>query len=182
MQIFGDDIRFGVHSGPQNTTFEDYRDLWLRCEELGYEWVSDFDHFYPINSDPTGPQFEGLTLLSAMAAHTSRVRCAMLVLGVTYQTPVDALEKIPSVVKQIIEKEERTRFDRAHFKAFGASSLDVEVVYFVTSPEYLVFMDIQQRVNLEILRQLTALGVDFAYPTQTIYAQVAGAPTAGRAG
>ena len=83
MQIFGDDIRFGVHSGPQNTTFEDYRDLWLRCEELGYEWVSDFDHFYPINSDPTGPQFEGLTLLSAMAAHTSRVRCAMLVLVVT---------------------------------------------------------------------------------------------------
>ena len=87
MQIFGPDIRFGVHSGPQNTSFEDYRDLWLRCEELGYDWVSDFDHFYPIYSDPTGPQFEGMTLLSAMAAHTSRVRCAVLVLGVTYRHP-----------------------------------------------------------------------------------------------
>ena len=64
MQIFGDDIRFGVHSDPQNTSFDDYRDLWVRCEELGYDWVSDFDHFYPIYSDPTGPQFEGLTLLS----------------------------------------------------------------------------------------------------------------------
>jgi hypothetical protein len=44
MQLYGDDMRFGVHSGPQNTSFEDYRDLWLRCEELGYDWVSDFDH------------------------------------------------------------------------------------------------------------------------------------------
>jgi F420-dependent oxidoreductase-like protein len=87
MQIFGPEIRFGVHSGPQHTSFEDYRDLWLRCEELGYDWVSDFDHFYPIYSDPTGPQFEGMTLLSAMAAHTQRVRCAVLVLGVTYRHP-----------------------------------------------------------------------------------------------
>src|SRR3954452_19023033 len=85
--VFGHAVRFGVHSGAQNTSFGDYRDLWLRCEELGYDWVSDFDHFYPIFADPTGPQFEGLTMLSAMAAHTSRVRCGMLVLGVTYRHP-----------------------------------------------------------------------------------------------
>jgi F420-dependent oxidoreductase-like protein len=87
MQIFGSDIRFGVHSGQQNANFDDYRDLWTRAEELGYDWVSDFDHFLPIMSDPNGPCFEGTTMLGAMAAQTSRVRCGMLVLGVTYRHP-----------------------------------------------------------------------------------------------
>jgi F420-dependent oxidoreductase-like protein len=87
VQIHGDAIRFGVHSGPQNTTYEAYRDLWVRCEELGYDWVSAFDHFLPIHSDPTRDQFEGLTILAAMAAQTTRVRCAILVLGVTYRHP-----------------------------------------------------------------------------------------------
>jgi F420-dependent oxidoreductase-like protein len=87
MQVFGDDIRFGVHSGPQHTSFDEYRDRWLHCEELGYDWVSAFDHFLPIHSDSTGPMFEGTSMLAAMAAHTSRVRCGMLVLGVTYRHP-----------------------------------------------------------------------------------------------
>jgi F420-dependent oxidoreductase-like protein len=87
MRIHGEAIRFGVHCGPESTPFEDYRDIWLRCEELGFEWVSDFDHFLPIFGDPAGRQFEGTTMLAAMAAHTSQVRCGMLVLGVTYRHP-----------------------------------------------------------------------------------------------
>src|SRR4051794_19412403 len=81
------DLRFGVHSGPQNTTAEDYLGLWRRAEDLGYDRVSAFDHFMPIFSDPTGPCFEGPTMLAAAAAQTSRVRCGIVVLGVTYRHP-----------------------------------------------------------------------------------------------
>jgi F420-dependent oxidoreductase-like protein len=78
-------LRFGIHSGPQNTELGPYVELWQLAEELGLDWASVFDHFLPIHSDPAGPCFEGLTLLSALAAKTSRLRCGILVVGSTYR-------------------------------------------------------------------------------------------------
>jgi F420-dependent oxidoreductase-like protein len=88
--VFGDRIRFGVYSGPQHATFEDCLELWRRCQELGYDWLSVFDHFMLIVGDPDGPCFEGPTMMAAMAAHTTRVRVAILVTGVTYRHPAVA--------------------------------------------------------------------------------------------
>jgi F420-dependent oxidoreductase-like protein len=89
-RLFGDQIRFGVYSGPQHATFDGYLELWQRCEELGYDWLSVFDHFMPIVGDADGPCFEGPTTMAAMAARTTRVRVAILVSGVTYRHPAVA--------------------------------------------------------------------------------------------
>ena len=81
-------LRFGIHSGQQNAaSFDDYLAIWRFAEEVGLDWASVFDHFQPIQSDPTGPCFEGFTLLAAMAAHTTRLACGIIVSGVTYRHP-----------------------------------------------------------------------------------------------
>jgi small-conductance mechanosensitive channel len=89
--------------------------------------------------------------------------------GVTYQTPYDKVARIGGMVRSIIEGLERTRFDRAHFKEYGDFALVYEVVYHVLDPDFNVYMDIQQAINLEIYRQFAEEGISFAYPTQTLY-------------
>src|ERR1700744_5459187 len=87
MSLFPEHRRFGIHAGQQYTEFADFLEVVQTVEALGPDWASVFDHFMPIQTDPTGPCFEGLTLLSAMAAQTTRLRCGIIVLGVTYRHP-----------------------------------------------------------------------------------------------
>ena len=89
--------------------------------------------------------------------------------GVLYQTDADLLERIPAMVRDVVEAQPGARFDRAHFNNYGDSSLDFEVVYFVENSEYNVYMDIQQAINLALFRRFQAHNIDFAYPTRTLY-------------
>ncbi len=97
-------------------------------------------------------------------------RRVVTVLGLTYETPIEKLESVPSILREIVSLQKDARFERAHFKAYGASSLDFEFVFWIGSSDYNVFMDVQQAVNFQILRRFTAAGIGFAYPTQTVYA------------
>ena len=95
-------------------------------------------------------------------------RRSVFTIGVTYQTPREKLERIPGILKEIIEKTHQARFDRAHFAKFGDWALVFEAAYFVQHPDYQSFMDAQQAVNFELLKRFEKEGIEFAYPTQTV--------------
>ncbi|HEV2855508.1 MAG TPA: mechanosensitive ion channel family protein [Thermoanaerobaculia bacterium] len=95
-------------------------------------------------------------------------RRVVLKFGVLSQTPAGTVERIPGLVREIVERQNLTRFERAHFKGFGASSLDFEVVYWILTPDYNAFMDRQQAVNLGLMRAFEREGIGFASPTQTL--------------
>jgi small-conductance mechanosensitive channel len=59
-----------------------------------------------------------------------------------------------------------------HFKAFGDHALLFEVVYWIQDPDYTVYMGIQQAINLDMLKQFSEAGIEFAYPTQTLMMQM----------
>ncbi|HMU44999.1 MAG TPA: mechanosensitive ion channel family protein [Chitinophagaceae bacterium] len=91
--------------------------------------------------------------------------------GVVYGTPAAKLKRIPGMVKEIIEKQKLTRFDRAHFFSFGDYSLNFEIVYYVHSADYNIYMDTQQAINLAIFERFENENIEFAFPTQTLFFQ-----------
>ena len=121
----------------------------------------------------TGEQvvFSNSDLLGSRIRNYQRMnrRRVVFSFGVTYQTSHEMLVKIPDMVKEIIDPKENVTFDRAHFKSYGDSTLDFEVVYWVESSDYAQFMDIQQDINLHVFDEFAKNSIDFAYPTQTIF-------------
>lgn len=95
-------------------------------------------------------------------------------IGVTYETPVEKLRRIPAMITEIIAQTESTRLDRVHFKDFGDFSLNFEVVYYVLDSEYNHYMDIQQLINVAICERFEVESIEFAYPTQTMYLRGSG--------
>jgi small-conductance mechanosensitive channel len=89
--------------------------------------------------------------------------------GVTYQTPRAKLELIPTIIREAIQAQDKTRLDRSHFKAFGDFSINFESVYYVLGPDYNLYMDIQQAINLQIHKRFEEEGIEFAFPTQTLF-------------
>ena len=89
--------------------------------------------------------------------------------GVTYETSAEKLRRIPEEIKKIIETQEIVDFDRAHFKAFGDSSLNFEICYYINSADFLTYMDIQQDYNFKIYEKFEEMGIDIAFPTRTLY-------------
>jgi len=113
------------------------------------------------NSDLTNSRIRNYKLMEK--------RRVVFKFGVIYQTTLERLKSIPPMIKEIVENIDLASFDRAHFFSYGNSSLDFEVVYYIQGNDYNLYMDIQQKINLKIFEKFKEKGIEFAYPTRTLY-------------
>ncbi len=77
---------FGVHTGPSGTTVDELRDLWRRIEDMPFDWISIWDHFYSADGRSTNC-LESVAMHTALALTTDRVRCGSLVYCAAYRHP-----------------------------------------------------------------------------------------------
>ncbi len=96
-------------------------------------------------------------------------RRVLMTLGVLYETSTEKLKKIESLVRDAVEGTREARLERIHFASFGESALNFELSYYILSPDYTKFMDVQQFVNFRILERFRQEGIEFAYPTRTLF-------------
>lgn len=115
--------------------------------------------------------FTNSDLLSSRIQNFKRMheRRATFTIGVIYQTPSHKLRLIPRIIREAVEHQPGLRFDRSHFRAYGAYSLDFESVFYVQDPDMRRFLDLQQEVFLEIFDRFIEEGIEFAYPTAVEY-------------
>ena len=107
-------------------------------------------------------------------------RRVQLGFGLAVQSPVAELAGVADTLKEIVTSMQDVSFERAHFKGFGASSLDFEAVYWVLSPDYNRSMDIQQAINIELMRRLEARDLHLAIPTRHVHVEGPGVQAATR--
>lgn len=88
---------------------------------------------------------------------------------VTFQTPAGVLARVGDMMKEIIDGIEHITFDRAHMAAIGDYGPEFECVYYVASSDYLLYMDVQQQINLRLMERFEQAGIRFAHPTQTLF-------------
>jgi len=96
-------------------------------------------------------------------------------LGVTYQTPHAKLARIPDMVREIIEGRSEVTYDRTNLSKLGDFAIQYDVVYFMEKPDFMLYVETQESINLEILRRFEEEGIEFAYPTQTLFLEKDGA-------
>ncbi|WP_188565485.1 mechanosensitive ion channel family protein [Undibacterium terreum] len=106
------------------------------------------------------------TILNYKRMQNRRIQFELVI---SFDNPPELAEKIPLLIRKIIEAQPEVRYDRAHFKSFTPHSMHFDIVYFMIKPNYALYMDTQQNINLALLKELGKLGVSFTPPTQTMY-------------
>ncbi len=93
-------------------------------------------------------------------------------IGVTYDTPAEKVERAVQIVKEVLDNHEGMDPEfppRVYFNNFNDCSLNIFVIYWYHPPEYWDYMAHAEWVNFEILKRFNAEGIEFAFPTQTLF-------------
>ena len=127
--------------------------------------------------------FSNQDLLKSRIRNFKRMqeRRVILNVNVVYGTPPDVAERVPTIIAEIVRARPDARFDRSHLRRLGESAMEFETVYYVTTPDYLVFMDTQQAVNFAIVRRFAEAGVSIALPTRVVMVREPGGNGTGGA-
>lgn len=88
---------------------------------------------------------------------------------VIYQTPLEKLKAIPGMIKEAVGKLGNATFDRCNLSGLGNFSIDFETVYYLETPDYNQHMDAQERLLQAVIERFGKEGIEFAYPTQTLF-------------
>jgi len=115
--------------------------------------------------------FSNSDLLSSRIQNFKRMqrRRTILNLHVSSDTPAEKLKQIPEMIAEIIRGQQQVTFDRAHLFDIGGAGISYEVVYFIETQDYTVYMDRRQVINLAILNRFQEESIQFATPSQTVY-------------
>jgi len=95
--------------------------------------------------------------------------------GVTYDTPADRVERAMAIIEEIFKPHPKTADLIISFNKFNDSSLNILVVHWWNSTDFKEYLAGFQKLNLELKRRFDAEGIDFAFPTQTVYVKNGGA-------
>ena len=91
---------------------------------------------------------------------------------ITYDTPPEKVDRAVEIIKELLENHEGMNPDfppRVFFNEFNADSLNIVVFYWFHPPHYWAYMDFTERFNKELFRRFNEEGIEFAFPTQTLY-------------
>tara|TARA_B100000700_G_C14604629_1_gene650736 strand:- start:57 stop:653 length:597 start_codon:yes stop_codon:yes gene_type:complete len=148
----------------QNGQFIHIDNIWAKVERVGVRST----RLRSINGEAIVMSNSRLT--NGVISNYAEMQNRRLVhkLGVVYETDHSKMIKIPEIIKSIIDTTENAIFDRCHFIKFGDCSLDFELVYFISTSNYLSAMTAQQKINLEIMKRFEEEEIEFAFPTQTL--------------
>jgi len=91
---------------------------------------------------------------------------------ITYDTPPEKVARAVEIIKEILKDHEGMHPDlppRVFFNEFNDCSLNILMIYWYHPPDYWAFQAFNEKVNMEILRRFNEEGIEFAFPTQTLY-------------